>query len=208
VSGVVVLEGTDDKAVQAKLRNMRLFAGVLEDQMSGGDSQSSAIGQDGSFRVRALKGGTVGFGLSDRGRFQIARIERDGIVYPKGIRIKDGEQMSGVRIILNYGSGTVRGIFKVEGGTLPQNAVIHVSLRRLGEDQDSLNTTAGSARPDARGQFFIEGLIPGSYELVGAVYILGTRSVFRSTKQQVVISDGNVTNVTVTLNLNSPPDRP
>jgi Carboxypeptidase regulatory-like domain len=208
VSGVVVLEGTDEKAVQAKLRNMRVFAGVLEDQMSGGESQSSAIGQDGSFRVRALKGGTVGFGLSDRGRFHIARIERDGIVYPKGIRIKDGEQVSGVRIIVNYGNGTVRGIFTLEGGTLPQNAVMHVSLRRIGEDHDSLNTMAGSARPDARGQFFIEGLIPGSYELVGAVYIVGTRSVFRSTKQQVVVSDGSVTNVTVTLNLNSTPDRP
>jgi carboxypeptidase family protein len=208
VSGLVVLEGTDDRAALAKLRNMRLFASVFEDNVSGGDSQSSAIEQDGSFRIRALKAGLLGFALSNRDRFQIARIERDGIPYPKGIRIKDGEQLSGVRIILNYGSGAVRGIFKLEGGTLPQNAVMHVTLRRLGEDQDSLNSTSASAPVDTRGQFFMEGLIPGTYELIGAIYVLGTRGTFRTTKQQVVVTDGGVTNVTVTLNLESAPDRP
>ena len=208
VSGVVVLEGTDDKTVHANLKNVRVFASVFEDNVLGGDSQSSPIEQDGSFRVHALKAGLLGFSISNLGRFQIARIERDGIVYPKGIRIQDGEHMSGVRIILNYGSGTVRGIFKLEGGALPQNAVMHVLLRRLGEDQDSLNSTAGSARVDARGQFFMEGLIPGTYEMTAAVYIIGTRAPFRSTKQQVVVSDGSVTNVTVTVNLESTSDRP
>jgi len=208
VSGVVILEGTQDKAAHEKLRNVHVFAGILEDQVSGGESQSSAIGQDGSFRVHALKGGLLGFSISNQGRFQITRIERDGIAYPKGIKINDGEQVTGVRIILNYGSGTVRGIFKVEGGALPQNAVMHVSLRRLGEEQDWLNSMAGSASADARGQFFMEGIIPGTYELIGAVYIPGSRGPSRTTKQQVVVSDGSVTNVTVTLNVDSTPDRP
>jgi len=208
ISGVVVLEGTQDQAVQEKLRNVRVFASVFEEGVPGGDTQSSVIDRDGSFRVRALKAGLVGFSLSQPGRLQIARIERDGIAYPKGIRITDGEHLSGVRIIINYGSGTVRGIFKLEGGTLPQNAVMGVMLRRLGEDQDSLNSIAGSARVDARGQFFIEGIIPGTYELIGTVYVIGSRGPFRNTKQQVVVSEGSVTNVTVTLNLESTPDRP
>jgi hypothetical protein len=206
VSGVVVLEGTDDKAVRAKLREVYLFANVFEDYAGGGESQSSRIEPDGSFHVRALKGGLMGFSLANHDRFQIVRVERDGIVYPKGIRIKDGEQISGVRVILKYGSGTVRGVFKLEGGTLPQNAVMHVSLRRLGEDQDSLNSSPGSAQADARGQFFVEGLIPGTYEMIGAVYVIGTHGPFRNTKQQIVVNDGGVTNVTVTVNLT--PDRP
>ena len=208
VSGVVVLEGTDDKAARANLQKARLFASVFEEGVSGDDSQSSEIAQDGSFRIRALKAGTLAFSLSNHGRFQIVRIERDGIVYPKGMRIKDGEQISGVRLIINYGSGTIRGIFKVEGGTLPQNSVMHVSLRRLGEEQDSLNTFHASSQVDARGNFFMEGVIPGTYELTAGVYIVATRSVFRSTKQQVVVTDGGITNVTVTLNLEATPDRP
>lgn len=207
VSGVVVLEGIDDKAVHANLRKVVLFAGVIEDQMVRADSQSSPIEQDGSFRVRALKAGTVVFALSNHGHFRIVRVERDGIVYPKGIRIKEGEHVSGVRLIVSHGSGTVRGIFKVEGGALPQNAVTHVSLRRLGEDGDSLNSMSGSARPDARGQFFMEGIVPGTYEMTGAVYLVSTRSIFRSTKQQVVVTDG-VTNVTITVNVESTPARP
>ena len=210
VSGVVVLEGTDDKAAQANLRKLFLFAGVFEDNVSGSNSQPSRIQPDGSFRIYALKSGLLRFAISNEGRFQIVRIERDGIVYPKGMRIKDGEQVSGVRVILNHGSGTVRGVFKVEGGPLPQNAVMHVSLRRLGDDQDS---PSGSSPVDARGQFFMEGLIPGTYEMIAAVYVISPggpvpRGPFRTTKQQVVVTDGGVTNVTVTVNLESTPDRP
>ena len=207
VSGVVVVEGTDDKTAQANLKNVHVFANVFEDNMPGSDSQSSAVEQDGSFHVRALKGGLLRFSISNQQRFQIARIERDGIVHPKGIRIKEGEQVSGVRIILNYGNGAIRGVFKLEGGTLPENAVMGVTLRRLGEDHDSLNSPFGSARPDARGQFFMEGVIPGTYEMTGDVYVISTRSVFRSTKQQVVVTDKGVTNVTVTVNLQSTPER-
>ena len=210
VSGVVVLEGTDDKAAHANLGRVYLFAGVFEDNTGGGDNQTSRLGPDGSFRVHALKAGLLRFAISNERRFQIVRVERDGIVYPKGIRIKDGEQVSGVRVILNYGSGTVRGVFKLEGGTLPPNAVMHVSLRRLGEDQDSMS---GSSQVDVRGQFFMEGLVPGTYELIAAVYVIAPggpipRGPFRSTKQQVVVTDGGVTNVTVTVNLESTPDRP
>jgi len=207
VSGVVVVEGTDDKTAQANLKNVHVFANVFEDNMPGSDSQSSAVEQDGSFHVRALKGGLLRFSISNQQRFQIARIERDGIVHPKGIRIKEGEQVSGVRIILNYGNGAIRGVFKLEGGTLPENAVMGVTLRRLGEDHDSLNSPFGSARPDARGQFFMEGVIPGTYEMTGDVYVISTRSVFRGTKQQVVVTDKGVTNVTVTVNLQSTPER-
>jgi protocatechuate 3,4-dioxygenase beta subunit len=212
VSGVVVLEGTDEKAAHTNLRKIYLFANAFEDNVSGGDSQASRIEADGSFRIHALKGGLLRFSISTEGRFQIVRVERDGIVYSKGMRIKDGEQVYGVRVILNYGSGTVRGIFKLEGGTLPQNAVMHVSLRRLGEDQDSPAPSA-SSQVDARGQFFMEGLIPGTYEMIAAVYVIGPGGPvplgpFRSTKQQVVVTDGGVTNVTVTVNLDSTPVRP
>jgi len=212
VSGVVVLEGTEDKAAYANLRRLYLFVGAHEDNLSGGDSQASQIQPDGSFRVHALKGGLLRFSISSEGRFQIVRVERDGVVHPKGMRIKDGEQVSGVRVILNYGSGTVRGVFKLEGGTLPPHAVMHVSLRRLAEDQDSLAPSA-SSQVDARGQFFMEGLIPGTYEMTAAVYVIAPggpvpRGPFRSTKQQVVVTDGGVTNVTITVNLESTPDRP
>ena len=207
ISGVVVLEGTADKALQANLRNVRLHANLSTVGMSDLDNYSSSIEENGSFRIRGLRAGILGFSLSNHGRFQIVRVERDGIVYQKGIPIKESEQVSGVRLVLNYGSGTLQGVFKVEG-TLPENAVRSVSLRRLGEDPDSFTSVGSAAQVDARGQFLMEGLMPGTYEVNGAIYILGTRSPFRRTKQQVVVTDGGVTNVTLTVNLESTPDRP
>jgi hypothetical protein len=53
----------------------------------------------------------------------------------------------------------------------------------------------------------MEGVIPGTYEMTGGVYVISTRSVFRSTKQQVVVTDKDVTNVAVTVNLQSTPER-
>ena len=208
VSGVVVLEGTDDKALHAKLRELRLHVDVGGADSSGVGENPSNIGQDGSFRVGALAAGTLRFSLSNHGRFQIVRVERDGIVYPSGIRIKDGDQIAGVRVVLNYGSGTIRGAVKLEGGTQPPNSVLSVSFRKLGEDPQSFTSIPRATRVDARGQFFVEGLIPGTYEMTGAVYILGTRRAFRSSKQQVVVGDGVVTTVTLTVNMQSTPDRP
>ena len=208
VSGVVVLEGTDDKALHAKLRDVRLHVDVGGTDSSGVADNSSSIGQGGSFRVGALAAGPLRFSLSNHGRFQIVRVERDGIVYPSGIRIKDGDQIAGVRVILNYGSGTIRGAVKLEGGTQPPNSAVYVSFRKLGEDPQSFTSIPQAARVDGRGQFFVEGLIPGTYEMTGDVYILGTRKAFRSTKQQVVVGDGVVTTVTLTVNMESTPDRP
>ena len=207
VSGVVVLEGTDDKAVHANLKQVQLHAYVMEGNSSP-SAHWSTIKPDGSFYIRALKSGTLNFSLSNHGHFQLVRVERDGILYPNGIPIKEAEQATGVRFVLNYGSGAIRGVVKVESGTLPENAVITVSLRKLGGDE-SLSPGSSAAPVDVRGQFFVEGLIPGTYEVNAVIYIREPQNAFRpvggGTKQQVVVTDG-ATNVTLTVSLKQ--DRP
>src|SRR5262249_48237728 len=138
----------------------------------------------------------------------IMRVERGGIPYPKGIEIKDGEQVSDVRVVLSYGSGTIHGVVKLEGGTLPANAGTYIGLRRLGEETYSLTPWSNAPPIDDRGQFSAEGLLPGSYEISAGIYIPGEPAPFRRTKQQIVVTDGGVTNVTITVNLNSTSDRP
>lgn len=212
VAGVVVFDGLDDKAGQAIFKGTRMYAHVTYANSINGPShsQSSPINPDGSFRVAGLQAGLLAFSVLTRARLQVARVERDGVVYPKGIEIKEGEHISGVRVVVTLGNGTIRGVVKVETGTLPQNASVSVSARRLTDNPESMVwNSGGSAQVDARGQFLIEGLIPGTYEVNGYIYIPGSRGPMQpNAKQQVVITGEGVTSITLTVNLNSTSDRP
>jgi protocatechuate 3,4-dioxygenase beta subunit len=206
VSGVVVLEGTDDKAAQAAVKRTHLQAYVVNENAVSNYGESTTINQDGSFHVGGLSAGMVNFSIGGNS-FRIVRIERDGVVYPKGIEIKDKEQIAGVRVIINYANGTIRGLVKLENGTLPQNAIIYVALQRLDE---SFNPGSyETIQTDARGQFFKEGLLPGMYEVrTNWVYVRGAHVAPTPVKQQVVVVGGAVTDVTLTINLDSTSGRP
>jgi len=210
VSGVMVLEGTDDKALQAKLMNITLHAQVSDESWHSGANHMSKIGPDGRFVINGLPGGTVNFGMSNYGNFHIVRLERDGAVYPKGIEVKEGEQVSGVRLVLSYGSGTISGVVKLEGGALPAGGSLYVTMVRVGVDPESITLSSDrTTRVDTRGQFIVEGLVPATYEVSATMYLPANRTPVRGAKQQVVVADGAATNVTLTISLpDRPPDRP
>jgi protocatechuate 3,4-dioxygenase beta subunit len=210
VSGVIVLEGTDDKAAHVAVKKMQLQAFVRKENSMEHDGQSTTVNQDGSFHIGGLPAGLVNFSLFTQSPFRIVQVEREGIPYPKGIEIKEREQIAGVRITVNYANGTIRGVVKVENGTLPQNAVLYVSFQRLDESASSSNSSYyEGVQADARGQFFKEGLVPGMYEVtIASVYMRDGHVMPPQAKQQVVVVNGVVTDVTLTINLDSTPRRP
>lgn len=210
VSGVLVLEGTDDKAAQAAVKKMHLQAFVRKENSMDHDGQSTIVNQDGSFHIGGLPAGLVNFSLFNKDRFRIVRIEREGVAYPKGIEIKEREQIAGVRITMNYANGTIRGLVKVENGTLPQNAVVYVSIQRLDEStSSSISSYYEGVQADARGQFFKEGLVPGMYEVtIASLYMRDGHVAPPQAKQQVVVVGGAVTDITLTVNLDSTWRRP
>lgn len=201
VSGKVLLEGTDDKNVFTRLAQLRLQVYV---NPSSGFGQSSEIGPDGSFRAGGLSPGTAMFYLGGPDRsllkgFVISRVERDGSVQPRGLEIKSGEQISGVRVVISYGSGIIRGTVKFENGTLPPGSRIGVRLTKQGEN--SPNSGMGPQFVDSRGHFLIEGIAAGSYELMVVANVLGSRNKQPSAKQQINVVEGTATEVTITLDL-------
>ena len=203
ISGVVLLE-TEDKRAIAKLSQLQIQAYV---QNPGGGANfggapRSTIGGDGSFRVGGLSAGTANLNLAptmDMNQmkgFLVSRIERDGVIQPRGIEIKDGEQVAGIRIIVNYGSATLKGVVTVENGPLPPGSRIFVQLRKAGDMPLSIRPPS----VDERGRFIADGIPGGSYELwvsVAGGNVRGRPPV----KQQIVLQDGTVTDVAVTLDL-------
>lgn len=206
ISGTVVVDGKNDSSILAKLAELRLHAYVRNEGANQSFGQSSVINPDGSFRVGGLSAGTANFSLgSQDGRpsvnFAILRIERDGVVQPpRGFELNAGEQqVTGVKIVLRYGTGSVRGEVKFENGPLPDGGRVMVWLRKPGE-------TDSNFRPstlDFRGHFLIEGVSAGDYELHVQANVPGRRSA--SARQPVTVAEGAVSDVVMSLDLNPNP---
>ena len=197
VSGVVILEGKDDKSVLAKLSGARLLASIASEDKTTTTGQSTSILPDGKFRFTGLLPGLATFGIEARG-LAVVRIERNGVVQPAGIPIRDREQVSGVRLIVHYGDASIRGVLQLpDDAPLPSNAKFFVSVKRIDElvpqfDQPGFSR---SSEVDARGQFISEGLLPGTYEVTAQSY--SPEGQMLSGKQQVTVTDGEAVNIKV-----------
>jgi hypothetical protein len=206
ISGVVSMEGTNDRSVIARLGQMRIQTYVAKEGPGDSWIRPVTVNQEGGFRIGGLRGGIAQFSLTSsdgsqlRG-FMLIRVERDGIAQPRGVEIKDGEQVTGVRLVVGYGNGTIRGLVKVENGELPTTARIGVWLTILGDDPANQRHLP-SPNVDSRGRFIVEGLPAGNYEVNAAVYIPESRNAPPRVKQQVNVADGAVTEVTITIELN------
>jgi len=206
IAGIVVLEN-GDQANFAKLLQLQLRAyGVIS--AGGGatfaQSATSPLGADGSFRLVGLPPGTINMSFGTPGipmppkGFTITRIERDGIVSPRGLEVKDGEQLIGVRVFVSYGSATLRGVVTVENGSLPQKGMVFVRLTKPG----TMITNLRPAVVDGRGHFLMDGVPAGSYELLVIVNLPG--QVPRNIKREVTFQDGQTTDLTINVDLNEP----
>jgi hypothetical protein len=129
----------------------------------------------------------------------IARIERNGAPTGARIEIASGEQVTGVRVVFLYGALTLRGEMKVVGGTLPADCRGYVIA--LSADQNA--EYSQSALIDARGQFVIENLASGEYEITVSARCpdpeIGQR--FPSVKKRVFVPSDNQQPVTFVVDL-------
>ena len=208
ISGNYIIEGKTDSSLAAKLAELRLYAYVRNQGANAGFGHSSPLNADGSFRIGGLSPGTADFTLgSQEGRqlvnFAISRIERDGVVLPRGLELNSGEpQVTGVKVFLRYGTGSVRGEVKVENGPLPADVRVLVWLKKLGEAESSLRPY----NTDLRGHFLIEGVSAGEYEL--RVQANVPRREPPSATQQVTVAEGTVSDVVITVDLKPKPGQP
>ncbi len=199
LAGVVVLEG-ENKSAFAKLVQLQLQAYVSAEGVGSGIGRyaNSIIATDGSFRLGGLPSGMANFSLNERQSkgFKITRVEREGIVQPRGVEVKEGEQVSGLRVIVSYGNATLRGVIVLENGQLPENGSIFVRLVRPGE----MSSLIQPSRVDARGHFLIDGLQGGLYELSVSVSWPGGKPR-PPIKQQVNLEDGSISEVSITIDI-------
>jgi len=205
LSGVVILDG--NQRAFTTLSSLRICAAVESNDADFANS-SSAIGQDGTFRIDGVQSGLVRLELCSardkREQFEIVRVERNGIPQPETINVKEREHLAGIRVTVKYSklTGAIRGQVKVENGELPPISRLSLSLWPLDENlEPKRSSSLGSPQLDALGRFFAEGLPAGTYRLSVYIYasepILGRNRIANEKNQQVTVTDDTVTEVTL-----------
>ena len=197
ISGFVVLE-SDDKAARSKLLELQL-RGYISLGPGYSSSFSSTITADGGFHFGGLQNGIVNIALTEKNMpfppkgFAISRIERDGVTIPRLV-VKDGETINGVKIVVSYGTASIRGVITVENGTVPPNTRFYVRIAKSGEKLSNIR----QPQVDSRGHFLLEGLPAGSYDVFAS--IAGDRQR-KPVMRSVTLNDGVVTDVALAIDL-------
>jgi hypothetical protein len=196
VRGVVAIDGMTTKDLLALLPGLRVYAGSASTSNSqdrtGGNS---IVAPDGSFQVDGLKPGHVTMDVYSYAptftRPTIARIEHDGIGVSQGFDIQ--QSVSGLRVVINYGTGAIRGSVRVEGDVSLADSRIYVNCQREGARDGT------GAQVDARGHFIIRNLAPGSYEVTLQIMFGGPsrpQHPIPPQKQVVNVTNGSESEVT------------
>jgi protocatechuate 3,4-dioxygenase beta subunit len=207
LAGIVVLQ-TDERVSPLKLEELVIYAMVkTPSEYNGG--YGKRLAPDGSFKLGGLASGRAEIMLSTSNRsgyreIEIASVELDGVAQPKGIDLKDGEQINGIRVFARYNSptGAIHGLVKIEDGELPPGSEVQISVKLIGERPPSssrIRLGGSSPQLDSRGRFIAAQLEPGLYEV--SVTVLVNGQSFETPKQQVNVTNNAVTDVTLTLKL-------
>jgi hypothetical protein len=176
INGIIVLDGATDPNILANVRISAFSRGGAGGGGVGGRGGNAVpVAPNGLFRVAGLAPGRVSLNVNEANNpgpfsgLQVLRIEKDGAELQADLEVTQGEQVSGVRIHVAYGTSVIRGVVKTEGGALTQGLRLMVMARRTdGAGSGGGRGGGGGMMPaqvDAQGQFQIERLVPGTYEV-------------------------------------------
>ncbi len=217
VSGVAVIEGSDDPSVKASLSQSVITFNSRHERSDDPDSASafgfstggmpSMIKADGSFRITGVRPGKVTFDVANlTGKsMTVIRVERNGADVSGGMEVRGGETVTGVRVVVGHGTAVIRGQVNIVGGALPEGWRMNV----FSSKENSVGRIGGFAPVDGKGRFAIEGLLPGEYSLTltaapppdaGTEQGVGRPAPVR---QKVTVASGAQVQVTLTLELNN-----
>jgi len=207
INGIAVLEGLPDRDAAEKLAGLGIRAFIQSTEPGAPFSSPSKIAADGSFRITGLRAGKLKLsidGYPPPKGYALTRVDRDGVEQRNGaFDITAGEEVSGVRVTISYGTAVIRGQLKITGKAFPQAAWFSVRLKLAGSESTRPDW---STEADDRGRFLFEGLPPGDYELIVTGYIDvpgAPASKLPEVKKRVTVSNEGEAEITIVIDLNT-----
>lgn len=179
-------------------------------QSNGLPGRGAVLGPDGSFRVKGLGPGTYRFllirfseGRARRDLF-VSGVQRNGVLVSQTEIEIGSESIGDLRLQTRNGGGKLRGEIRFVGGQRERGVQYTVSAT----SSDPAFPGIGSAEVDDRGMFFIDGLLPGPYQLRIFIREPGNVKPVRSfTPTNATIPESGETTIVVTIDL-SPANQP
>lgn len=207
VSGNVIVSDTNNPVIINALSQSSMTATNLQPGLRGSDRVAGAtpIGPTGRFEFTGLRPGRMELrpGNLPEG-YTFLRVERDGSPVRDGLALSAGERVTGLRVLVAYGTGSISGQIKVEGGVLPTRMNWLLSIRRADGDGE-----VSSQMIDARGQFWVKNLAPGLYEITAEADYVEVPGVTPSPypapiKQTVTVQNKSESQIVLVLGLRGP----
>ncbi len=210
VSGVGVIEGSNDAATKAKLARMMIYAHTEPEDPQDRQPQPSShhqttIKPDGTFLLTGVAPGKVTLYVNTGGDHTLSfiRLERSGAPIEESFKLAKGEKVTDLRLVFTVGTGVIRGQVQATNRTHPVGEAFRIQARLQG------NTTGVWFHNvvDDKGRFELTSLPAGEYELqLNGVSQMpdGSRRSMVLAKQKVSVPLGS----TVTVNIPYDPNRP
>jgi uncharacterized GH25 family protein len=207
VSGVVVVEGANDQQILSRIRPRVQSMLIGEDSDGPGSGSSALAGPDGKFHFSGMRAGE--FVLSaqvyppNKRILVMSRLEIDGQLVRGPVRLEEDQQLSGVRIVMTYGSGVVRGQVKFRNGETPKGFCFEVYTSREQDQVQGFTVFPYREQVSAGGQYSLEDLPPGDYELRLLAKPCGAEKILEipPVKHRVRIGNGTEANADFILDL-------
>jgi protocatechuate 3,4-dioxygenase beta subunit len=201
VGGNVIVLGSKDPSIVNALAQSFMSATDLKPG-NYAIAGAAVIGAGGRFDFAGIRPGRILFQPSSLPEgFTFLRVERDGVPVPDGLTLSAGESVTGLRVIVAYGTGSINGQIKVEGGVLPTRMNWDLCVRRADGEGQELRQMI-----DARGHFWVKNLPPGLYEITAEAQYVEIPGVTPSpfpapTKQTVTVQNKAESQVLMVLDL-------
>lgn len=206
VSGNVIVQGTRDPTIINALSQSAMIATNRQPGVRGSEFSAGValISPDGRFEFTALRPARLDIRPSTLPEgFVLLRIEKDGVPLRDGLALSTGERVTGLRIVVAYGKGSINGQIKVEGGVLPNRMDWMLTIRRADGEGEPL-----FQQIDARGHFWVKNLPPALYEITAEADYVEIPGVTPSPypapiKQTVTIQNNSEAQIVMVLDLKS-----
>jgi len=118
------------------------------------------------------------------------RIERDGVNVGRDLEVQLGDELTGIKLVLAYATGTIHGVVKLDDGSLPEGLKGSAAVWQ-GNEAWPRSTL------DQNGEFILQNLVAGEYKLTVVARDANNRSW--TVEQKIKVSDDKVSEAKMVL---------